>query len=179
VRGRDSRTVDAPIEGDPMSLTIRKLRLQKGWTQDQLAEFAGLSVRSVQRIERGARPSLESLKSLAAVFEVDIATLTSGDKPMIPDTLATEDELEAIEYVKGIREFYMHAWLFAVFALVFSLAFGLRFGFDDQRVRFLLLAIGGWGIGVIIHGLVAYEVIRFLGPKWERALIERRLGRKL
>jgi transcriptional regulator with XRE-family HTH domain len=162
-----------------MSLTIRKLRLQRGWTQDQLAEFAGLSVRSVQRIERGARPSLESLKSLAAVFEVDIATLTPGDKPMIPDTLATEDELEAIEYVKGIREFYMHASMFAVFALVFSLAFGLKFGFEDPKVRFLLLAFGGWCMGVIVHGLAAYEVIRFFGPRWERSLIERRLGRKL
>jgi transcriptional regulator with XRE-family HTH domain len=162
-----------------MSLTIRKLRLQRGWTQDQLAEFAGLSVRSVQRIERGARPSLESLNSLAAVFEVDIATLTAGDKPMIPDTLATEDELEAIEYVKGIREFYMHVWMFVVFTLVFSLAFGLKWGFDDPKVRFLLLAFGGWGIGVIVHGLAAYEIVRFLGPKWERAIIERRLGRKL
>jgi len=162
-----------------MSLTIRKLRLQRGWTQDQLAEFAGLSVRSVQRIERGARPSLESLKSLAAVFEVDLTSLTPGDKPMIPDTLATEDELEAIQYVKGIREFYMHACMFLVFFLVFGLAFGLRFGFEDPKVRFLLLALGGWGVGVIVHGLAAYELIRFLGPKWERSLIERRLGRKL
>jgi XRE family transcriptional regulator, regulator of sulfur utilization len=162
-----------------MSLTIRKLRLQRGWTQDQLAEFAGLSVRSIQRIERGRRPSLESLKSLAAVFEVDLATLTQGDKPMIPDTLATEDELEAIEYVKGIREFYTHAFLYAVFLVVFGLAFGWKFGLDDPRFRFLLLGLAGWGVGVLMHGLAAYEVIRFLGPKWERGLIERRLGRKL
>lgn len=162
-----------------MSLTIRKLRLKRGWTQDQLAEFAGLSVRSVQRIERGARPSLESLKSLAAVFEVDVATLIPGDPPMIPDTLATEDELEAIEFVKGIREFYMHACMYAVFLAAFGLGFGMRFGLDDPRVRYLLLALAGWGVGLLLHGLAAYEVIRFLGPKWERALIERRLGRKL
>ena len=162
-----------------MSLMIRKLRLQRGWTQDQLAEFAGLSVRSVQRIERGARPSVESLKSLAAVFEVDLSTLTPGDKPMIPDTLATEDELEAIQYVKGIREFYMHAFMYLVFLLAFGLGLGLKFGFDDQKVRYLLLAMAGWGLGVVVHALAAYEVIRFLGPKWERGLIERRLGRKL
>lgn len=162
-----------------MSLTIRKLRLQRGWTQDQLAEFSGLSVRSVQRIERGTRPSLESLKSLAAVFEVDLSTLAPGDKPMIPDTLATEDELEAIEYVKGIREFYMHAFMYAVFLVVFGSTFGLKFGLDDTRVQYLFLGLGGWGIGLVIHGLAAYEKIRFLGPRWERALIERRLGRKL
>jgi len=162
-----------------MSLTIRKLRLQRGWTQDQLAEFAGLSVRSVQRIERGLRPSLESLKSLAAVFEVEVSTLTPGDKAMIPDTLATEDELEAIQFVKGIREFYMHAFMYVVFLGVFGLSFGIKFGIDDTRVRYLLLALAGWGVGLVLHGLAAYEVIRFLGPKWERSLIERRLGRKL
>lgn len=162
-----------------MSLTVRKLRLQRGWTQDQLAEFAGLSVRSVQRIERGMRPSLESQKALAAVFEVELSTLNPGEPPMIPDTLATEDELEAIEYVKGLREFYMHAFMFAVFFVVFAGAFGLKFGFDDGRVRFLLVALAGWGVGVVVHGLAAYEVIRFLGPRWERGIIERRLGRKL
>jgi transcriptional regulator with XRE-family HTH domain len=162
-----------------MSLTIRKLRLQRGWTQDQLAEFTGLSVRSVQRIERGARPSLESLKALASVFEVDIANLTPGEPPMIPDTLATEDELEAIEYVKGMREFYMHVFLYVVLAVVFSGAFGLRFGFDNPRLYFLWIGLAGWGLGLVVHGLAAFEVIRFLGPKWERGLIERRLGRKL
>lgn len=162
-----------------MSLTIRKLRLKRGWTQDQLAEFAGLSVRSVQRIERGARPSLESRKALAAVFEVDVATLTPGDPPMIPDTLATEDELEAIEYVKGIREFYQHASMFLVISLAFGLSFGLKLGVHDPRFHLILLGIAGWTIGLVVHGLTAYEVIGFLGPRWERAVIERRLGRKL
>ena len=98
---------------------------------------------------------------------------------MIPDTLATEDELEAIQFVKGIREFYMHACMYLVFLAAFGLGFGLRFGFDDAKVRYLLLALAGWGVGLVLHGLAAYEVIRFLGPRWERALIERRLGRKL
>jgi len=98
---------------------------------------------------------------------------------MIPDTLATEDELEAIQYVKGLREFYMHACMFVVFFVVFAGAFSLKFGIDDPRVRFLLIALAGWGVGVVVHGLAAYELIRFLGPRWERGIIERRLGRKL
>jgi len=98
---------------------------------------------------------------------------------MIPDTLATEDELEAIEYVKGIREFYMHACMFIVISLVFGLAFGLKLGVDDAKFHVILLGIAGWTVGVVVHGLTAFEVIRFLGPKWERGVIERRLGRKL
>jgi transcriptional regulator with XRE-family HTH domain len=162
-----------------MAIIVRKLRLQRGWTQDQLAEFAGLSVRSVQRVERGAEPSLETLKSLAAVFEVDVATLKPGEPLMTAETTVTPDEKEAIEYVKGIREFYTHIAIYAVFLLTFPLLFGFRFGFDNPKVTFLLLAFLGWGIGLVVHGLAAYEVVRFLGPKWERALIEKRLGRRL
>jgi transcriptional regulator with XRE-family HTH domain len=162
-----------------MTIIVRKLRLQRGWTQDQLAEFAGISVRSVQRIERGADPSLETLKALAAVFEVDLSTFQAGAEPMQTNPSIEADEKEALEYVKGIREFYMHLFMFAVFAIVFPGAFGSKFGFDHPKVQMLMLGLGGWAIGVIVHGLVAYEVIRFLGPKWERRLIERRLGRSL
>ncbi len=54
-------------------MIIRKLRLQRGWSQEQLAELSGLSIRTIQRIERGQKPGLESLKSLAAVFETSYA----------------------------------------------------------------------------------------------------------
>lgn len=56
-------------------MVIKKLREQKQWSQEQLATLSGLSIRTIQRIESGNRASLESLKSLAAVFETDIETL--------------------------------------------------------------------------------------------------------
>ena len=34
-------------------MQVQKLRLIKGWSQQQLADFSGLSVRTVQRIEAG------------------------------------------------------------------------------------------------------------------------------
>ena len=55
---------------------IKRLRERKNWSQEQLAIMSGLSVRTIQRIESGNKASLESLKSLAAVFEVDISKLT-------------------------------------------------------------------------------------------------------
>ncbi len=54
---------------------IRELRLKRGWSQEDLAEAAGLSSRTIQRLENGGRASLETLKCLAAVFESDISTL--------------------------------------------------------------------------------------------------------
>ena len=38
--------------------------------------MSGLNARTIQRIESGHNASLETLKSLASVFEVDAATLT-------------------------------------------------------------------------------------------------------
>ena len=55
-------------------MNVRKLRLQRHWSQDQLAQLSGLSIRTIQRIERGQTPGLESLKSLAAVFDVPVET---------------------------------------------------------------------------------------------------------
>jgi len=59
-------------------MIVKKLREQRNWSQEQLAIFSGLSVRTIQRIESGNKASLESLKSLASVFETKIETLTEA-----------------------------------------------------------------------------------------------------
>lgn len=56
-------------------MIVKRLRQKNHWSQDQLSTLSGLSLRTIQRIESGNKASLESLKSLAAVFEVDISTL--------------------------------------------------------------------------------------------------------
>jgi len=167
-------------------MIVRKLRLQRGWSQDQLAEFAGVSVRTIQRVERGQKPSLETSKALAAVFEVDLSTFTSEDKAMdnpIVDqstNLPPEnykkvklqpDEEEAMNYAKGIKEFLSSVLVYVVLALAFAFA-----GFNEPKVYWVF---GGLGIGVIVQGLMAYEIIRFPWQTFERKLIEKRLGRKL
>lgn len=168
-------------------MIVRKLRLQRGWTQEHLAELAGLSVRSIQRIERGSALSLETINALAAVFEVDRSLFTPGETtmetrpPQSPDstppppptsTPLRSDEAEAMEYVKGLKEFYGHVFLYVTFVTVF----GFAFGFDRPMI---LVGAIGWGIGVIINGLNAFEVIHLFGPNWERRQVEKRLGRRL
>jgi len=54
---------------------IKKIRLSRGWTQDQLAQFSGLSIRTIQRIERGQNAGLESLKCIAAALRLDVMEL--------------------------------------------------------------------------------------------------------
>ena len=163
-----------------MSIIVRKLRLQRGWTQEDLARFAGLSVRSVQRVERGQQSSLETMKALAAVFETDVATLGgNGGQEMSDTTVMPADEKEALEYVARLKGFYMHLFMYVVFAVAFLGMFGLKWGFASPPVRLMLYAFAGWGLGLVFHALHAHEVIDFLSPKWERRMVERRLGRKL
>ncbi len=167
-------------------MIVRKLRLQRGWSQEQLALISGLNVRTIQRIERGQAPSLESKKSLAAAFEVQLATFDSSENVASKDhneanmtnqdVLNTEeikaDEEYAINYAKGIKEFYNHLLMYFIFAIFLIVVKG----FDDNFVVWGLL---GWTLGVVIHGLNAYEVINLFNANWERKIAEKKLGRKL
>jgi transcriptional regulator with XRE-family HTH domain len=89
-------------------MIVRKLRLQRGWSQEHLVELTGLSARTVQRIERGQTPSLESKTALAAVFEVDVSTFDDGGGEMANRPIVSREEAEAMEYVKGLKEFHGH-----------------------------------------------------------------------
>lgn len=53
-------------------MSIQQRRLEKGWTQEDLALHSGLSARTIQRVESGQNVGSESLKCLAAVFETSI-----------------------------------------------------------------------------------------------------------
>jgi DNA-binding XRE family transcriptional regulator len=57
------------------SVLVKELRRQRSWSQDQLAITSGLSLRTVQRIEKEGTCSLESSQALAAVFELNVASL--------------------------------------------------------------------------------------------------------
>jgi transcriptional regulator with XRE-family HTH domain len=167
---------------------IRKLRLQRGWTQDQLAEMAGLSVRTIQRLERGDAPSLESAKALASVFEVDLATfhpeqpdMTQTQAPTGPQTpppgtattaQITPEETASLVYAKNVKEFYQGIIVYVVLAVVFF----AKFGFHEPVVWWVF---GGAGAGIALQGLLAFEKIRLPSVDWEKRIAEKKLGRKL
>jgi transcriptional regulator with XRE-family HTH domain len=56
-------------------MILKELRISRHISQEQLAQMSGLNVRTIQRIESGSKASMESLKCLASVLEVDISTL--------------------------------------------------------------------------------------------------------
>jgi transcriptional regulator with XRE-family HTH domain len=55
---------------------LKTIRLQRAWSQDQLAEVCDLSVRTIQRIENGGPASFEKLKALAAGLDMSLEAIT-------------------------------------------------------------------------------------------------------
>ena len=50
---------------------VKILRNEKTWSQDHLASVSGLSLRTIQRIEKEGKCSLDSKRALASVFEIN------------------------------------------------------------------------------------------------------------
>ncbi|HUX91202.1 MAG TPA: 2TM domain-containing protein [Gallionellaceae bacterium] len=157
-------------------MLIQKLRLKHGWSQQQLADASGLSVRTIQRLENGHAASTESLKSLAAVFEVDFSTLTE-EQTMIPATHNTDEMQEeaAFKHVRKLRSFYLHLFRYIIVVLAL-LAINL---IVTPGRPWAFWVIGGWGLGILLHAYRTFRPASFLGPKWERQQVEKHLGRSL
>jgi transcriptional regulator with XRE-family HTH domain len=166
-------------------MLVYKLRLQKGWSQEQLADLSGLSVRTIQRIENGQAASVESLKSLASVFEVDFNTLK--EPPMSSNTTSSmppqqalngqsisNDEILAIAHVRKLKGFYSH--LIRYIVIVSALAI---FNFIKSPAYFWVVWVAlGWGLGVLFHGLRVFQFSPFDNAEWEKKQVEKYLNRK-
>ena len=160
-------------------MIIRKLRLQRGWSQEQVAHMTDLSVRTIQRAERGKSISVESLKSLAAVFDVDLSHLHqpehSKEDELMKEENMTWEEQRALEYVRDVKGFYSHL---LTFALVMPVIFIMNYLLTPHYI-WAWWSFLGWGIGLASHGLSVFEVMPFMGTDWEKRQVEKRLGRKL
>jgi len=62
------------------AVKIKYLREQRCWSQLQLSEMAGISVRTLQRLEAKSAASQETIKSIAAVLEVECDKLLPESK---------------------------------------------------------------------------------------------------
>ncbi|MFB0937873.1 MAG: helix-turn-helix domain-containing protein [Urechidicola sp.] len=90
---------------------IKKLRLERHWSQEQLAEMSGLSTRTIQRIESGQNADFETLKSLASVFEINLSSLNKEEEK---EQLRIEEKRN--EDIKGLYKFIA----LAIFSLIFT-----------------------------------------------------------
>jgi transcriptional regulator with XRE-family HTH domain len=68
---------------------IKRWREERHWSQDHLAQLAGVGLRTLQRIENGQQASSETLKALANAFNVDVVALS------------VDPEIEAAQIVRS------------------------------------------------------------------------------
>lgn len=90
----EPREAQAPLL-DLLAARVRARRGEKGWTQEDLARFSGMSVRYVASLERGdANMSILRLAEVAAALEVSLVTLVAGSGP-------ARDEGERLATLRG------------------------------------------------------------------------------
>ncbi|MGZ5441470.1 MAG: helix-turn-helix domain-containing protein [Thermoanaerobaculia bacterium] len=64
------------VEAEIFGKRVRELRLKAGWTQEQLAEAAGITTTYISDLERGTKvPSLTIMLRISRAFRVSVAEL--------------------------------------------------------------------------------------------------------
>lgn len=156
-------------------MIVRKLRLEKGLSQEQLAGMAGISTRTLQRIERGTKASPETLKCIAAALDAEFSSLRREQAMQTTPAAAapelSEAEQDTIRYARDLRAFYTHAIQYAV---VMAVLLFLNLLTSPESFWVVWPALG-WGIGLAMHGFSVFDVIGRFDQKWERRQIEKRL----
>jgi len=70
------------VEAEIFGRRVRQLRLEAGWTQEQLAEAAGITTTYTSDLERGTKvPSLTIVLRISRAFRVSVADLLRDFTP--------------------------------------------------------------------------------------------------
>jgi len=151
-------------------MDIQKLRLQRAWSQEQLAECTGLSVRTIQRLENGGQMSLESRKAIAAVFDLDVLDFDTGK----PETCEkpTPERQQALAEVRELKRFYLKLIRYGIIMLLL-LAINLVV---SPHTLWVVWPALGWGIHLFLKGLEVYSLFIPFGRTWEKRQVDKRLN---
>lgn len=144
-----------------IGLKIKELRTEFGYTQSELSELSGLSLRSIQRIESNeVNPRSYTLKVLGEVFNENLVTIKLNAKTIkfwkfiIPINLSS-----FIQQLKGVDN--KHIW--TSLAVGLCIAFSIYIG-DATNNLGLWLGLGIF-ISSIIWGTANYKELKKLNEK--------------
>jgi len=149
---------------------FRSLRLARAWSQEQLAELSGLSVRTVQRIENGDKPGLETLSALAAVFEVSVSDLSGPNAPA--DDALDHKIAEARIKIAEEGRFYRSV----ITAIVVCALLLVLNHFTAPASVWSLWVTGIWCVLLVIRGVRTF-VFRGLISRWQQKRLRQMLRR--
>ncbi len=171
---------------------LKQLRESRCWSQQQLADLCGLSLRTVQRVEAKAVASQESVKCLAATFDVpthffikdsvsdtvepntvvsttDISNTTTGEEHNdTSDVNEDPDPLPGNQQTPAKDDEYQQKLrtLYIGFAIVFASHlfgfFGIFTAFDEGRISEDTFQILKNSLSIV---LIVSAIILFLKDK--------------
>ncbi|MBH3141852.1 MULTISPECIES: helix-turn-helix domain-containing protein [Serratia] len=146
---------------------IRPLRLEKGWSQEQLAAIASLSTRTVQRIENGEQASLETLTAIAAALGVQVSDLNA------PPQTPQEETPEAQRLRRQVAAEGKLLSMAVRFAVIGAILLAVNV-FTHPHYLWSLWAIGGMSLALVMRA-VRTLLLRNVFSRWQ----EQRLAQKL
>ncbi len=145
---------------------IRNWREDRCWSQEQLADISGVSLRTIQRIENGESVSRETVMALAAAFNVEPAALAVDMRRQARTALQRQAAKNRMSAALG---FWVHLLTYIGVSGLFA---ALYFTADRDDWWFAWPVIG-WGIGVFAHGATVLLANRFGSSEEEMAPFER------
>jgi transcriptional regulator with XRE-family HTH domain len=102
---------------------IKQLRKEKKWSQSQLSEVCGLNLRTIQRLESTGKASLETVRALAAVFQVEADTLLERQEVFEPPFfLAIKKSIQGYADFSGRTNVADYWWFFLAVVIVLAIA---------------------------------------------------------
>lgn len=148
------------MQFQPDGAKIKRWREERLWSQDHLAEMAGVGTRTVQRIENGETASYESVMALAAAFNVEVVALTADPKA----DAQTAEKAKALEGLTALRLSFMIHLASYVFGMIVFIAIGIS-SYGNGFV--MAIPAAWWTVGLAGHGLTVAIVtlaLRFNHP---------------
>lgn len=146
------------MQFDTDAAKIRRWREERHWSQEHLADLAGIGLRTVQRVEKGEQASGETLKALAAAFNVDVMALTVDARSQAAEAV---NRSRAKDLAALMLSFWIHlgSWMFGM--LIFA-----GIGLSEGRLLFMAVPAIWWTVGLGGHALTV--VIVYLAMRYER-----------
>jgi transcriptional regulator with XRE-family HTH domain len=141
--------------------------------------MSGLNVRTIQRVEKGKSVGLETLKSLAAVFEISTDELIHAienekqpsQKEDVDIVKAQSLRNDAHEKVKSIKYFYVSS----AFLIAISLFFMLPNYNGGENLGPLIVVFISFSVLIAGHACLVFQPF---GEKWEQEKVSKILSQQ-
>lgn len=129
---------------------VKALRQSRGWSQEVLAELSGLSVRTIQRVERGEPASQDTITALAHVFDEPLSSESSGEN-MTDQTMTHTTSQE--EQGTTPTQFYTHL---SIYILVHIALVYINITLTPS-FYWVVITLLGWGAGLAGHAIMTFK----------------------